>query len=78
MKDHDWLGALVVTAVPSMAQGRDVQVSLNIRRSLNEGLASPRTNTQTMLHVTLIPGQGDDGGVCCDIYRVQYLGSGCD
>jgi hypothetical protein len=30
VKDHDWLGALVVTAVPSMAQGRDVQVSLNI------------------------------------------------
>jgi hypothetical protein len=41
-------------------------------------LASPRTNFQAMLQVTLIPGECHGGGVCGDMQRVQYcvLGGG--
>jgi hypothetical protein len=35
-------------------------------------LASPRTNLETMLKVTLIAGEGHGGGVRGDIYRVHY------
>ena len=43
------------------------RLDLQHGRSLNEGLASPRTHFQTMLKVTLIPGQGHRGCVCGDI-----------
>jgi hypothetical protein len=46
---------------------------LQRRRSLNQRLASPRTNLQTMLKVTLIPGKCHRGHVCGDIQRVQHL-----
>jgi len=52
------------------------RLDLQHSRSLNQGLASPRTNLQTMLKIALIPGQGHRSGVCRDIQRVQYLGVG--
>ena len=48
-------------------------VDLQRDRSLNEGLASPRTNFQMMLHITLILAQGHRGGVCGDIQRVRCI-----
>jgi hypothetical protein len=54
------------------------RLDLQRLRSLNEGLPSPRTNFQTMLKVTLVPGQCHRCGVCSDIQRVQDPGVGCD
>jgi hypothetical protein len=52
------------------------RLDLQHGRSLNEGLASPRTNLKAMLKVTLIPGQGHRCGVCRDIQGVHDLGPG--
>jgi hypothetical protein len=47
------------------------RLDLQRGRSLNQGLASPRTNFQTILKLTFIPAQGHRRGVCGDIHRVQ-------
>jgi hypothetical protein len=47
------------------------RLDLQRGRSLNQGLASPRTNFQTILKVTLIHAQGHRGGVCGDLQHVQ-------
>jgi hypothetical protein len=52
------------------------RLDLQRRRTLNQVLASPRTNVQAMLQVTLIPGECHGGGVCSDMQRMQYLGLG--
>jgi hypothetical protein len=55
------------------AHGR---LDLQHGRSLNQRLPSPRTNFQTILQVTLIPGDCHRGGVCRNMQGVQYLGVG--
>jgi hypothetical protein len=52
------------------------RLDLQHDRSLTEWLASPRTNFQSMLKVTLIPAQSHRGGVRGDIQHMQYLGVG--